>query len=91
MLRAIMISGVAVFLIVALAVMASGQVFFNYPTAWSAQLILLIESFATLSIAVTLVIAYLSGQPGDWMHTATTRNNKPLNGVEAAQEQDHAD
>ncbi|MGD8784342.1 MAG: DUF4040 domain-containing protein, partial [Thioalkalispiraceae bacterium] len=74
LLRAVMISGVAVFLIIALAVMASGQVFFDYPTAWSALLILLIETFATLSIAVTLVIAYLSGQPSNWIDTTTNKH-----------------
>ncbi|MGD8785517.1 MAG: hypothetical protein PVG75_13820, partial [Thioalkalispiraceae bacterium] len=65
--------------------------FFDYPTAWSALLILLIETFATLSIAVTLVIAYLSGQPSNWIDTTTNKHHKRLSGVQTEKEQDHAD
>ena len=89
LLRAIMISGVAIFLIVALAVMPSGRVFFDYPTTWAASLILLIETFATLSIAVTLVIAYLSGQPNHWIRTQATKQSVHLDAAPIIKEQDH--
>ncbi len=75
-LRILMISGVGAFLFIALGVMLAGQVFFDYPNAWAGQLILLIESFATLSVAVTLVIAYLSGEPEHWLQNNNFHFNK---------------
>ena len=65
-LRLLMVSGVAGFLLVSLAMMFVGRQYFDYPEAWAGSLILLIEVMATISIAATLVVAYLCGQPAYW-------------------------
>lgn len=63
LLRVVMAAGVAVFLLVGLALLMLGQPFLGYPPAWAGALILVIESAAMLTIATTLVQAFLGGRP----------------------------
>jgi multisubunit Na+/H+ antiporter MnhB subunit len=60
-LRGLLVGGVGVFVGVGIATWAFGTGFLDYPPAWAATLILLIETAATLAIAATLVAAYLGG------------------------------
>jgi multisubunit Na+/H+ antiporter MnhB subunit len=64
--RALLAGGVGAFLAVGLTVTAAGLVFLQYPIGWSGVLILLIESAATLAIAVTLALAFLGGRSPGW-------------------------
>lgn len=75
-LRTIAVLGVGVFLAVGLATLGLGSAFLSYPTGWAGVLILLIESFATLAIAVTLILAYLGGQPEHWLSAAAKRTQR---------------
>lgn len=59
------ISGLATFLAVAVGSMAVGGLFLEYPPAWAGGLILLVEAFATVSIAVILTGLFLGGAPAD--------------------------
>ena len=63
MLRIVMAAGVGVFLLVGLTLLLLGRPFLGYPPAWAGSLILLIETAAMLSIAATLLLAFLGGQP----------------------------
>jgi hypothetical protein len=58
---------VALFLLIGLSLMLTQGLFLDYPPAWAGGLILAIESAATLSIAVTLVLAFLGGEPAAWL------------------------
>jgi len=62
-LRIVMTAGVGVFLLVGLSLLLLGRPFLAYPPAWAGALILLIETAAMLSIAATLLLAFLGGQP----------------------------
>ena len=62
-LRIVMAAGVGVFLLVGLTLLLLGRPFLGYPPAWAGALILLIETAAMLSIAATLLLAFLGGQP----------------------------
>ena len=62
-LRIVMAAGVGVFLLVGLSLLLLGRPFLGYPPAWAGTLILLIETAAMLSIAATLLLAFLGGQP----------------------------
>jgi len=62
-LRIVMAAGVGVFLLVGLSLLLLGRPFLGYPPAWAGALILLIETAAMLSIAATLLLAFLGGQP----------------------------
>ena len=62
-LRVVMASGVGVFLLVGLTLLLLGRSFLDYPPAWAGTLILLIETAAMLSIAATLLLAFVGGQP----------------------------
>jgi multisubunit Na+/H+ antiporter MnhB subunit len=62
-LRVVMTAGVGVFLLVGLTLLLLGRPFLGYPPAWAGALILLIETAAMLSIAATLLLAFLGGQP----------------------------
>lgn len=64
--RWLLIGGIGLFLLVGVGVTATGLVFLEYPQGWSSALILLIESAATLGIAVTLALAYIGGRPAGW-------------------------
>ncbi|MFZ0256080.1 MAG: Na(+)/H(+) antiporter subunit B [Gammaproteobacteria bacterium] len=66
-LRVLVVVGVAVFLTVGLAVMLAGRPFLGYPVAWAGSLILVIETAATLGIAVTLLLAFVCGEPEQWI------------------------
>jgi hypothetical protein len=62
-LRIVMAAGVGVFLLVGLTLLLLGRPFLGYPPAWAGPLILLIETAAMLSIAATLLLAFLGGRP----------------------------
>jgi multisubunit Na+/H+ antiporter MnhB subunit len=61
--RWVAIIGLAVFLFVGLVVMGTGRNFLEYPPGTAAGLILLIETAATLSIAVILAGMFIGGRP----------------------------
>jgi multisubunit Na+/H+ antiporter MnhB subunit len=63
MLRIVMSAGVGVFLLIGLTLLLLGRPFLGYPPAWAGPLILLIETTAMLSIAATLLLAFLGGRP----------------------------
>ena len=65
-LRLLAVGGCGVFMFVGLASMAGGNNLLQYQADWAGSLILLIEVFATLSIAASLVLVYLAGQPPAW-------------------------
>ena len=60
--RWLLVAGVGVFLLIGLIPVGSGFYFLQYPLAWSGQLILVIETAATFSIATALALAYQGGQ-----------------------------
>jgi multisubunit Na+/H+ antiporter MnhB subunit len=65
-MRLIAVGGCGVFLFVGLASMGADANLLQYPTDWAGTLILLIEVFATLSIAASLLLVYRGGQPAAW-------------------------
>lgn len=65
-LRTLAVSGIGVFLLEGVVTWGFGSGFLAYPDRWAGLLILLIESFATLAIAATLVLVYLGGEPVRW-------------------------
>jgi multisubunit Na+/H+ antiporter MnhB subunit len=65
-LRWLLIAGIALFVVVGLAVIGPERAFLQYPPGWAGALILLIETAATLSIAVALALAYIGGRPKGW-------------------------
>lgn len=62
-LNIILLIGVALFLLVGLSMLVLGQPFLGYPPAIAGKLILLIETAAMVSIAATLILAFLGGRP----------------------------
>jgi multisubunit Na+/H+ antiporter MnhB subunit len=66
LLRTLSVAGVALFLLIGLALMLTQGLFLDYPPDWAGGLILAIEGAATLAIAVTLVLAFLGGEPATW-------------------------
>lgn len=69
--RWLLVGGVGVFLLVGMVVTIGGRAFLQYPLGWAGGLILLIESAATLAIAVTLALAYVGGLPAAWRSTTS--------------------
>ncbi|TDY02604.1 MnhB domain-containing protein [Thiohalophilus thiocyanatoxydans] len=63
-LRLLLIAGVGMFVLVALAVVPASGVLLGYPLPVAGTLILLIEALAGLSIGVTLMALFLGGEPG---------------------------
>ncbi|WP_018953581.1 hydrogenase subunit MbhD domain-containing protein [Thioalkalivibrio sulfidiphilus] len=61
--RWILLLGLGMMLTVASASPLLGYAFFQYPPAWSARIILMMEVAAALSIALLLFALYLGGQP----------------------------
>ncbi|MGB5733565.1 MAG: MnhB domain-containing protein, partial [Thiohalocapsa sp.] len=61
--RWLIIAGVAVFLLVGLALIQVGDGFLSFPPAVAKWLILLIETAATIAIGATLAAAYVGGRP----------------------------
>lgn len=57
------IVGLAAFLCVAVGVMGSGRAFLQYPVGLAGVLILLVEIFATVSIALILAGLFIGGRP----------------------------
>lgn len=74
MLRIVMAAGVGLFLLVGLTLLLLGRPFLGYPPAWAGSLILLIETAAMLSIAATLLLAFLGGRPESPAHAARTES-----------------
>ena len=62
-LRTLLSAGILVFTGVGLGSMALGGRLLEYPRDWAGTLILLIESAATLSIGVTLMVLFVGGKP----------------------------
>ncbi|MDJ0956832.1 MAG: DUF4040 domain-containing protein [Arenicellales bacterium] len=62
-LRVLMVSGIGIFMTMGLWTFLGGRGFLAYPQRWAGELILLIELFATLAIAVTLILCYLGSEP----------------------------
>jgi multisubunit Na+/H+ antiporter MnhB subunit len=60
-----MAMGLLTFLLVALATMAMGGNYLQYPLALAGTLILLIEAAATISIAAVLTVLFVGGVPTD--------------------------
>ena len=61
-LRLLLVTGIATFLLVALATLLGGQLL-QYPLAQAKTLILIIESMATVSIGVTLIALFIGSRP----------------------------
>ena len=61
--RWLIIAGVAVFLLVGLALIPLGGGFLTFPPAIAKWLILFIETAATIAIGATLAAAYVGGRP----------------------------
>ncbi len=88
-LRLVMVAGVAVFLLVGLALLVLGRPFLGYPPAWAGVLILVIESAAMLSIATALALAFIGGRPqASWQATGATESVLPAAATTAARPQD---
>ena len=83
--RGLMIGGVAMFVLVGLGLMVAGRGFLDYPVSWAGGLILLIESAATLSIATTLILAFLCGMP---VRCSADRDTRPSDPVAAGCQKD---
>ncbi len=62
-LNIILLIGVGLFLLVGLSMLVLGRPFLSYPPAMAGKLILLIETAAMISIAATLILAFLGGRP----------------------------
>lgn len=62
-LNIILVIGSGLFLLVGLTMLALGRAFLDYPPAMAGYLILLIETAAMISIAATLILAFLGGRP----------------------------
>ena len=76
LLRLVMAAGVGVFLLAGLMLLLLGRPFLGYPPAWAAALILLIETAAMLSIAATLLLAFVGGQPEPRVVAATAKRQR---------------
>lgn len=76
-LRLLSIGGVALFLAVGLLLMITQGNFMSYPAGWAGGLILAIEIAATLGIAVTLILAFLGGEPKSWLPVPTSDASDP--------------
>jgi len=77
LLRLLAAAGVGVFTLVGLATLHFGGAFLAYRGDTAGLLILAIEVFATLGIAITLVIAYLGGEPASWSGGRRARETRP--------------
>jgi len=62
-LRFLLISGLAIFVLVAALMLLLGESFLEFPPSLAGALILLIEAAATLSIGTTLAILFLGSRP----------------------------
>jgi multisubunit Na+/H+ antiporter MnhB subunit len=62
-LRLSLISGLAIFIIVAVLTLLPGQTFLEFPSPLAGALILLIEAAATLSIGITLASLFFGSRP----------------------------
>jgi len=65
-LRLLAVAGCVVFTLVGLAALIGSGVLLQLPPDWAGSLILLIELFATASIASALFLVYLGGHPPSW-------------------------
>jgi len=62
-LNIILVIGSGLFLLVGLTMLALGRPFLGYPEAMAGKLILFIETAAMISIAATLILAFIGGRP----------------------------
>ncbi len=76
LLRILMAAGIGVFLLVGLTLIVLGRPFLDYPPAWAGALILMIETAAMLSIAATLLLAFVGGQPQSTAVKAAVRTQR---------------
>ena len=84
-LRLVTVAGVAVFLLVGLVLLLLGRPFLAYPPAWAGALILVIETAAMLTIATTLVLAFLGGRPQAlWREPGVRRDAPPASDAPGA-------
>jgi multisubunit Na+/H+ antiporter MnhB subunit len=74
-IRLLVVAGCGIFVLVGLSALPGGGAFLQYPAGWAGKLILLIESFATVSIAATLLLVYLGGRPASWDTRQGARND----------------
>lgn len=65
LLRLGLMTGVGVFLTLGLVGQIMGYGFMGFPPAWAKTLIVIIETAAAFSIAVTLVALFVGGRPPD--------------------------
>ena len=63
-LRLMIISGAAVFALAALITIFSGVSLLEYPKLYAGTIILVIESFSTISIGLILTLLFAGGRPG---------------------------
>jgi hypothetical protein len=64
--RWLLAGGIGAFILTGFLVTLNDLAFLQYPEGWEGILILLIESAATLSIALSLGLAYMGGHPEGW-------------------------
>lgn len=75
--RWLSIAGIGVFLLVGLVTLVAGRGFLDYPPSWAGWLILLIEVFATLTIATLLTAAFVGGLPPPQVSPRPKRRYRP--------------
>jgi multisubunit Na+/H+ antiporter MnhB subunit len=73
-LRTLLSAGILVFTGVALGSMALGGLLLEYPPHWAGVLILVIETAATLSIGVTLMVLFIGGRPSETDGTLSVKS-----------------
>lgn len=78
--RWLLAAGLLVFLAVGLLLAVLGHGFLRYPPGLAGGLILIIESAATLSIAVALALAYVGGRPSSWWAGVSDKVDGPEGG-----------
>jgi multisubunit Na+/H+ antiporter MnhB subunit len=71
-LRTVLILGFAVFLVIAGGAITVGGRLLEYPRNWAAELILLVETALTLSIACILASLFVSGLPSRSLDSITS-------------------
>ena len=67
-LRIALVAGLGMFVVMGIILILMGRRFLEYPPSLAGAMILLIESTATLSIAITLASLFLGGRPNSGAH-----------------------
>jgi multisubunit Na+/H+ antiporter MnhB subunit len=73
----LMVTGLLIFILVALSTIMVTGGFLEYPTSWAGGLILLIESAATISIAIILTVLFVGRDPRE-IFTAQDDNDHSI-------------